>query len=115
MNKHSNTLCIHCAYLCLNVTITKSSEVQAIWSCFGEIREVGAFFKWSFIRSTALKTFSGKLIAEDILTTKAIKCEITRWKRKWEKLLLEDRPIFTALSIALDNAAERMVHQLEVV
>ncbi|KRZ13443.1 hypothetical protein T11_15697 [Trichinella zimbabwensis] len=52
---------------CLNLTINKSSEVQAIRNSFGVIREVDVFFMWFFKRSTALKTFIEKQIAESTL------------------------------------------------
>ncbi|XP_003375295.1 hypothetical protein Tsp_08293 [Trichinella spiralis] len=54
--------------LCLS--ITKSSEVQAICSRFGVIQEVGFFFKWSFERSTALKTLIVRMNVEGALRTK---------------------------------------------
>ncbi|KRX43465.1 hypothetical protein T05_11164 [Trichinella murrelli] len=54
--------------LCLS--ITKSSEVQAICSRFRVIQEVGFSFKWSFERSTALKTLIVRMNAEGALRTK---------------------------------------------
>ncbi|KRX16904.1 hypothetical protein T07_4952 [Trichinella nelsoni] len=54
--------------LCLS--ITKSSEVQAICSRFGVIQEVGFSFKWSFERSTALKTLIVRKNVEGALRTK---------------------------------------------
>ncbi|KRY07732.1 hypothetical protein T12_6938 [Trichinella patagoniensis] len=54
----------------LGLNITKSSEVQAICSRFRVIQEVGFSFKWSFERSTVLKTLIVRMNAEGALRTK---------------------------------------------
>lgn len=76
-------LYVHCAAHCLNLTITKASEVQSIRNCFGTIGATANFFS-SALRSDLLKTVIQEGQKDTSKHTRLVSLCDTRWVERHE-------------------------------
>jgi hypothetical protein len=82
-----NAIYVHCASHALNLTISKSCQVQTIFNCQGDISEVANFINRSAKRVAILKKAIEQLDGRKTSKTRVLRLCETRWVERHDAVL----------------------------